>query len=249
MRELVVVPTYEERENVSRLLPAVLRQSPNLHVLVVDDASPDGTGERLDELASSEPRIHVRHRAGKLGLGTAYLEGFRWALESTDAEFVLQMDADLSHDPNDIPRLLAAAETADLVVGSRYKTGVNVVNWPLRRLLLSVLANQYARVVTGLPLRDVTGGFRCYRRSALEALPLDRMRSDGYAFMMELGYYAWRRGLRIEEVPIVFTDRVAGKSKLSRGVMFEAAWMAWRLRLTGGRGVRSRSTSAAVPDP
>ncbi len=231
-----MLPTYDERENVSRIVGAILEQDPDLQVLVVDDASPDGTGEVVEELAKEDPRVRALHRRRKAGLGTAYVEGFRKALGETDARFVLQMDADFSHDPAEIPRLLAACETADVAIGSRYCDGVRVLNWPLRRLAVSVLANLYAAAVTGLPVRDLTSGFKCYRRSALEQIPLGEIRSDGYAFQIEIVHAAARRGLRVREVPIIFSDRVDGRSKLSRWVVWEAAWLVWWLRLSRGRG-------------
>lgn len=231
MKALVIVPTYDERDNLARLVPAALAQDPGLHLLVVDDASPDGTGKLADEMAAREPRLHVLHRSGKQGLGTAYVDGFRWALAHTDAELVLQMDADLSHDPAAIPDFLRAAEQADLVVGSRYRGGVRVIDWPLYRLVISVFANHYAAILTGLPLKDLTSGFNCWRRSALEELPIDRLRSDGYAFLIETKYHAWRRGLRLREIPIVFTERTEGRSKLSRRVIWESIWIPWLLRL------------------
>lgn len=233
MRALVVIPTYDERENLERLVAAILAQGPDLHVLVVDDASPDGTGVLAAELAKHEPRLHVLHRPGKAGLGTAYVDGFHWALRETDARFVLQMDADFSHDPSALPGFLAAIEGCDVVVGSRYRDGVRVVNWPLPRLVTSVLANVYAGIVTGVPVRDLTSGFKCFRRSALEQIPLARIRSDGYAFQIETSYRAWRRGLAIREIPIVFTDRSDGRSKLSWGIAWEAVWIVWWLRLRG----------------
>lgn len=231
MKVQVVVPTYDERENLERFVTKVLAQDPDLHVLVIDDASPDGTGALADALAAREPRLRVLHRPAKLGLGSAYVEGFRYALRQTDARFVIQMDADLSHDPADVPALLAAAEEADIAVGSRYAGGIRVINWPLRRLLLSVLANSYARLVTGVNVRDLTSGFKCYRRSTLERISIDQIRSDGYAFNIETVVRAAQRGLTLREVPIVFTERVDGRSKLSRAILFEAAWLVWWLRI------------------
>lgn len=235
MKSLVIIPTYNESTNIRRILPAVLEQAEDLHVLVVDDNSPDGTGDIVDEMAAQESRIHCLHREGKSGLGSAYIAGFQYALEATDAQFVFEMDADFSHDPATIPSFLEAIEDADLVVGSRYLYGITVMNWPLSRLILSVAANVYASLVTGVPLKDCTGGFKCFRRETLEVLPLDRVRSDGYAFQIELNFHAHRRGLRIREIPIVFTDRVEGVSKMSRRIIWEAVWMVWRLRLFPGR--------------
>jgi dolichol-phosphate mannosyltransferase len=229
-RALVVIPTYNEASNIPQLLPQVLAQDPRLDILVVDDASPDGTGRLADEIAAREPRVHVLHREGKLGLGTAYRAGFRWALDR-DYAFVFEMDADFSHDPMHLPEFLAAVQDADLVLGSRYlERRVTVVNWPMTRLMLSYCANIYARVVTGLKLWDATGGFKCFRRSVLEAIDLESVRSNGYAFQIELSFRAARRGFRIREIPIVFTDRTEGQSKMSGAIVREAVWMVWRLR-------------------
>jgi dolichol-phosphate mannosyltransferase len=236
-RALVIIPTYNERENVARIVADVLAQDDRLHVLVVDDGSPDGTGAIADTIAEqSDGRVHVLHRAGKLGLGTAYVAGFRWAL-ARDYALVFEMDADFSHDPVHLQEFLAAADHADLVLGSRYQNGkVTVVNWPIARLILSYSANVYARAVTGLPVFDATGGFKCFRRNVLAALDLDDVRSNGYAFQIEMSFRAWRRGFRIAEVPIVFVDRTEGESKMSGRIVQEAVWMVWRLRwwaLTG----------------
>jgi dolichol-phosphate mannosyltransferase len=229
-RACVIVPTYNERENIARLVEAVLSQDPRLDVLVVDDGSPDGTGEIVDGMAAQNSRIHVIHRARKLGLGTAYLAGFKWAL-GQDYEFVFEMDADFSHDPAHIPQFLSAAADSDLVLGSRYREGkVTVVNWPIGRLMLSYFANVYARFATGLPLFDATGGFKCFRRNVLEAIDLKDVRSNGYAFQIEMSFRAWRKGFRIVEIPIVFVDRSEGQSKMSRRIVREAIWMVWRLR-------------------
>lgn len=229
-RALVIVPTYNEIENLGRIVPQVLEQDPRLEVLVVDDNSPDGTGAAADELARTNPRVHVLHRAGKQGLGTAYLAGFRWALER-DFEYIVEMDADFSHDPKHLPQFLAAVQNADLVLGCRYLEGrVTVVNWPMPRLLLSYFANLYARLVTGLKLSDCTGGFKCFRRRVLEALDLEAVRSNGYAFQIEMSFRATRKGFRITEIPIVFVDRTDGVSKMSGMIVREAVWMVWRLR-------------------
>jgi dolichol-phosphate mannosyltransferase len=197
---------------------------------VVDDNSPDGTGDIADQLAAADSRVHVLHRPGKQGLGKAYIAGFRWALER-GYDLIFEMDADFSHDPRFLPALIEAVQDADLVIGSRYKTGVNVINWPISRLMLSLGANQYARWVTGLPLTDSTGGFKCFRRQVLEAIPLDRVRSNGYAFQIEMSFLAWKRRFRLKEVPIVFTDRVEGQSKMSKKIVREAIWMVWWLRI------------------
>jgi dolichol-phosphate mannosyltransferase len=196
----------------------------------VDDNSPDGTGQMADQMALTESRVHVLHRPGKGGLGKAYLAGFRWALER-DYEFIFEMDADFSHDPKFLPQFLEAAQHADLVIGSRYKTGVNVINWPISRLLLSLGANQYARWITGLPVEDSTGGFKCFRRRVLEAIEFERVRSNGYSFQIEMSFRAWKKGFRLVEIPIVFVDRADGQSKMNKRIVREAIWMVWWLRL------------------
>jgi dolichol-phosphate mannosyltransferase len=230
MKALVVIPTYNECENLEELVPQILEVDPRFEVLVVDDASPDGTGEIADRLAAAVPRVHVIHRPGKLGLGSAYLTGFRYAL-ARDYDLVFEMDADFSHDPASLPEFLRAIEGADLVIGSRYLNGVTVVNWPIGRLLLSIAANRYTRYVTGLPLKDATAGYKCFRRAVLEAIDFDRVRSDGYAFQIEMNFKAWKKGYRVREIPIVFTDRRVGSSKMSKRIVREAAIMVWRLRL------------------
>ena len=234
-RALVIIPTFNERENLPQIVPAVLLQDPRLEILVVDDNSPDGTGQIADELAAREPRVHVLHRMSKDGLGRAYIAGFQWALQH-DYDFVFEMDADFSHDPKFLPDFLLAIQSADLVLGSRYKQGVNVINWPIQRLLLSLGANAYARVISGLPLTDSTGGFKCFRRDVLRAIDLEAVRSTGYAFQIEMSFRAWRKGFRLVELPIVFTDRVEGTSKMSKRIVREAIWMVWWLRLQGMLG-------------
>jgi dolichol-phosphate mannosyltransferase len=230
-RALVVVPTYNEAPNLPNLVPQVLVQDSRLEVLVVDDASPDGTGQIAERLAQESPRVHVVHREGKLGLGTAYIVGFRWALER-GYDYVFEMDADFSHDPAHLPQFLKAAEHADLVLGSRYLGGkVTVVNWPIGRLMLSYWANVYARWVTGLRIWDLTGGFKCFRSRVLQAIDLSRVRSNGYAFQIEMSVRAWRKGFKLAEVPIVFVDRTEGQSKMNRKIVREAIWMVPRLRL------------------
>ena len=227
---LVIVPTYNERENVARIIEAVLAQDPRLSVLIVDDGSPDGTGAIVDEIAVRNDRVHALHRAKKMGLGTAYLAGFKWAL-ARDYAYVFEMDADFSHDPGHLAEFLRRIPDADLVLGSRYRNGkVTVVNWPMSRLMLSYAANVYARIVTGLPLFDSTGGFKCFRRTVLETIDLDDVRSNGYAFQIEVSFRAWKKGFRIAEIPIVFTDRTEGESKMSKRIVREAIWMVWRLR-------------------
>ncbi len=229
-RVLVIIPTYNEVKNLPQIVPAILLQDPRIEILVVDDSSPDGTGQLADEMGAREPRIHCLHRAAKEGLGRAYIAGFRWALEH-GFDFVFEMDADFSHDPSFLPRFLDAIRDADLVLGSRYKTGVNVINWPVSRLLLSLGANAYARWITGLPLTDSTGGFKCFRRSVLQAIDLEAVRSNGYAFQIEMSFRAWKKGFRITEVPIIFHDRVEGQSKMNKRIVREAIWMVWWLRL------------------
>lgn len=229
-RALVIVPTYNERENIPIIVPLVLEQDPRLEVLVIDDGSPDGTGELAEALAEADKRVHVLHRAGKQGLGTAYRMGFVWAMEH-GYDYVFEMDADGSHDPKHLPVFLKEIRDADLVLGCRYFAHrVTVVNWPMTRLLLSYFANIYARWVTGLPLWDSTGGFKCYRRAVLEAIPLDRVRSNGYSFQIEMSFRAWKKRFRLKEIPITFTDRNLGQSKMSRAIVYEAVWMVWRLR-------------------
>ena len=231
MEALVVIPTYNERDNIGRLIDGVLRLPVDVNVLVVDDNSPDGTGELVDDIAQREPRVHVLHRPQKLGLGGAYIKGFKWALAETDARYIFEMDADFSHDPQAILQFLDKIRDADLVIGSRYSNGITVMNWPLSRLILSVSANIYTRIVTGLPVHDATGGYKCFRREVLEALPLDRIHSDGYSFQIEMNFHAWKRGFRMVEMPIVFVDRLVGTSKMSRRIIWEAAFLVWKLRL------------------
>jgi dolichol-phosphate mannosyltransferase len=244
MKTLALIPTYNEREN----LPVLVRELmaiPNVHVLVLDDQSPDGTGAVGEALAAEFPgRVQVLHRKGQRGLGVSYLEGFRMAVAG-DADLVCQMDADLSHDPKYLPDLIAAATNgADLVIGSRYLNGISVVNWPLRRIILSSFANFYIRTITGLGLRDITTGYRCWRRQALAKLPLDRIVSDGYAFLLDVTFMAAHAGLRIVESPIIFVERRQGASKLSSGVLMESLVTPWKLILRHGRIRRSHSGAA-----
>lgn len=235
MNVLVVVPTYNERDNLPLLVRGVLAR-PGYRMLIVDDGSPDGTGAVADALSAEYPgRLDVMHRTGPRGLGRSYIDGLRHALTQADVDLVCQMDADLSHNPEYLPALTHAAATADVVVGSRYMNGVSVVNWPLHRIFLSTFANRYIRAVTGLSASDCTSGFRCWRRDALARLPLDRMVSDGYAFLVEMLFDAMGAGCRIAEVPIIFVERRQGQSKLSSGVMFESMVMPWRLKLRGAR--------------
>lgn len=228
MNVLIVTPTYNERENIAAFAKAVLAELPQAHLLVVDDASPDGTGAMAEALIRQEPRLRVLHRKGKEGLGRAYVDGFRWALAQGYGR-ILQMDADFSHDPKDLPRLLAAAEEADLVIGSRYVGGVRVLNWPLRRLMLSYGAGIYVRLFTRLPVMDPTGGYKCFHREVLEAISLGNIAAEGYGFQIEVNHAAWRRGFRLREIPIVFADRTAGTSKMSLAIAREAVLLVLRL--------------------
>jgi dolichol-phosphate mannosyltransferase len=231
VRGLVITPTYNERDNLPRLVPMVMAQDPRLEMLIIDDASPDGTGQVADAIAAEEPRLHVMHREGKLGLGTAYLAGFKWALER-GYDWVFEMDADFSHDPSHLPQFIEALADFDLVLGSRYLDGrVTVVNWPMGRLLLSYFANVYARIATGLPIGDATGGYKAFRRHVLAGIALDRIESEGYAFQIEMSMRAWKKGFRIGEIPIVFVDRTMGESKMSKRIIREAVWKVWKLRL------------------
>ena len=230
MKTFVVVPTFNERDNVEKIIREILAQGNEINVLIVDDNSPDGTGEIVDRIAAENGRIHVIHRAGKLGLGSAYREGFKYALEK-GAESIIEMDADFSHDPAMIPVFLENIQTYDLVIGSRYLNGVSVVNWPIRRLILSYCANVYTRVVTGLKISDCTGGFKCFRRTVLESINLDRIRSDGYSFQIEMNYRCVEKGFSVGEIPIIFIDRHAGMSKMSKKIVREAVFMVWKLKL------------------
>jgi dolichol-phosphate mannosyltransferase len=232
-RALVIVPTYNERENIARLIETVLSQDERLEVLVVDDGSPDGTASIVQGIIADNRRVHILCRPRKMGLGTAYLAGFRWGLER-GYDVLFEMDADFSHDPAHLPDFLRAIGRTDVVLGSRYREGkVTVVNWPIGRLILSYFANVYARAVTGLPVWDATGGFKCFRREVLESIDINKVRSNGYAFQIEMSYRAWKRGFQIVEIPIVFVDRTEGQSKMSRAIVREAIWMVWRLRWLG----------------
>jgi dolichol-phosphate mannosyltransferase len=227
---LILLPTYNEKENIERIIPEILKQDDRLSILVIDDNSPDGTGDIADRIASENPRIQVLHRLKKEGLGQAYIAGFKWAIER-EYDVVFEMDADFSHDPRYLSDFLEYIKDYDIVIGSRYIRGVNVVNWPMIRLLLSYYANVYTRIVTGLPLRDATGGFKCFRREVLEAVDLDDVRSNGYSFQIEMSLRAWKKGYSIKEIPIVFVDRTAGQSKMSKKIIREAVVMVWKLRL------------------
>ncbi|MBT1071428.1 polyprenol monophosphomannose synthase [Pelotalea chapellei] len=229
MKTIVVIPTYNECENVERLAKEILKQDSTLHVLFVDDNSPDGTGRLLDALAAENEKIKVMHRSGKLGLGSAYREGFKAAL-AMGADYIIEMDADFSHDPGVLTTFLEKIQSCDLVVGSRYLNGVSVVNWPIRRLILSYFASVYTRLITGLSINDCTSGFKCFRRQTIEAIDMNRIASDGYSFQIEMNYRCMEKGLDIVEVPIIFIDRHAGSSKMSRKIVLEAITMVWKLR-------------------
>ena len=228
---LVIVPTYNERDNLPGIVEALGKLS--VDMLVVDDNSPDGTGAMADEFAEKHEYVHVLHRKEKNGLGRAYCAGFEWALEN-DYEFVFEMDGDFSHDPADIPRFIEEARNADLVLGTRYRGGIRVNNWPLRRLMLSLGAAKYVKWITGMPFSDPTGGYKCFRRRALEAVDLKKVRSNGYSFQIEMTHKIWRQGLRVSELNIIFTERVEGSSKMSLNIAWEAVWMVWRLWIQHG---------------
>jgi dolichol-phosphate mannosyltransferase len=242
VKAMVVVPTYNESENIEKLTERVLAQDPGLSVLIVDDNSPDGTGRLADRLAATSDRIRVMHRAGKLGLGSAYRAGFKYALDH-GADYIIEMDADFSHDPEMLPVFLEEIKSHDVVVGSRYLHGVSVVNWPLRRLMLSYGASVYTRLITGMKLSDCTGGFKCFRRKVLEAIDIDRIKSEGYSFQIEMNFRCLEKGFTIGEVPIIFIDRHAGTSKMSKQIVREAVVMVWKLKF--GSLVRSLYSSVS----
>ncbi|MDA3860241.1 MAG: polyprenol monophosphomannose synthase [Melioribacteraceae bacterium] len=228
-KTIIVIPTYNECENIEKMIFALIELYPNINILVVDDNSPDGTGDYVKRKSEEDNRIHVIQRAGKMGLGTAYVAGFKYILER-DYDYVIQIDADFSHDPKEIANLLIAIEENDLVIGSRYIQGVNVVNWPMSRLLLSYFASIYTRVITGMPVKDATGGFKCFRREVLESINLDKIKSNGYSFQIEMNFKTYKSNFRIKEIPIVFTDRIEGVSKMSKQIVREAVTMVWKLR-------------------
>jgi dolichol-phosphate mannosyltransferase len=229
-RILIIIPTYNEIENIERIIREIRKIQSSIHILVVDDNSPDGTGQKIKKLKKSLENLFLIQREGKLGLGTAYVAGFRFAIKN-GYKYIFEMDADSSHDPNEIPNFLSAIGEADLVIGSRYIRGVNVVNWPLRRLILSYAANRYTRIITGMPVCDATSGFKCFKREVLEAINLDKIRSGGYSFQIEMNFKAWRKGFQLKEIPIIFIDRAIGKSKMSKKIVREAAWMVWKLKI------------------
>ncbi len=245
-KTLVVVPTFNERDNLPPLVQRLMSLPVGVDMLVVDDSSPDGTGQIADEISKKQPAVHVLHRTVKDGLGRAYIAGFKWAL-SRGYDYIFELDGDFSHNPDDIPMFLSAAKSADLVLGSRYMGGIRIVNWPLRRLMLSKSAATYVKMVTGMPFTDPTGGYKCFSRRALEAINLDEVRSNGYSFQIEMTHILWRQGLNVVEVPIVFTDRFQGHSKMSGHIVREALMMVWRLLAQNGFRRRPRPNSSSRP--
>jgi dolichol-phosphate mannosyltransferase len=235
-RSLIIIPTYNELDNIKKIIPDILERYEEIDVLVVDDNSPDGTGDYIEQLTQESNRIKIIKRPSKMGLGTAYITGFKFALQN-GYDYIFEMDADYSHDPKEIKNFLDAIKDYDLVLGSRYKTGVNVINWPMQRLLLSYFANSYTRFVTGLPVRDATGGFKCFRRKVLESIELDSIKSNGYAFQIEMTFKAFKKGFRIFEIPIIFVDRFQGTSKMSKKIVHEAVLMVWKLRIRSTFGI------------
>jgi dolichol-phosphate mannosyltransferase len=236
LKSIIIIPTFDELNNIQKMIPILLSSYPEMDILVVDDNSPDGTGEYVKKLSEENNRIHVLQRASKSGLGTAYVAGFKYMLKN-GFDLAFQMDADFSHDPKEIKNFLKEIDNYDLIVGSRYIQGVNVVNWPMRRLLLSYFANKYSKIVTGLPMCDGTGGFKCFKRKVLEAIDLDNIHSNGYAFQIEMNFKAWKKGFKLKEIPIVFVDRIEGTSKMSKKIVREAVFMVWKLRLRSIFGI------------
>ena len=233
---LVIIPTFNEVENLPKLLPKVFSRDDNIDVLIVDDNSPDGTAAFIEKEMKLNGRLHLISRSEKSGLGTAYIAGFKYALEN-NYDYIFEMDADFSHDPNEIPKFLKEIHDYDLIIGSRYRNGVNVINWPMSRLLLSWFANFYTRIITGMPIKDATGGYKCFRRRVLESIDLDEVNSNGYAFQIEMNFKAWKKGFKIKEISIIFVDRMKGKSKMSKKIVREAIWMVWKLRLKSLFGI------------
>jgi dolichol-phosphate mannosyltransferase len=229
-KALLIVPTYNEIDNIERMLTTLTSLYPELSILIIDDGSPDGTAEVVKQFQERHPNLYLMERQGKLGLGTAYIAGFKWALDK-DFEYVFEMDCDFSHDPHDLSKLLEAALVNDLVIGSRYIDGIRIINWPMHRLLLSYFASIYTRIITGLKVLDVTGGFKCFTRKALESIDLNRIFSNGYSFQIELNFKIWSQGMKVKEVPIVFTERRDGQSKMSGGIVWEAVFAVIKLRL------------------
>ena len=230
MKSIIISPTYNESKNISTLVRTVFDRNPDIHLLIVDDSSPDGTGQIVSDLQKNHPNLHLETRKVKDGLGKAYLFGFEWALKY-EYDIIIQMDADMSHHPKEIPTMIELLKNNDLVIGSRYINGISVVNWPLKRLFLSYGASVYSRVITGMPIKDATGGFKAWKASTLHAIDLKDVRSSGYSFQIEMNFRTWHKGYRLVEHPIIFIDRTVGESKMSKSIMFEAVWMVWRLRI------------------
>lgn len=236
MKSIVIIPTYDELNNIKKLLPELLELYDDIDILIVDDNSPDGTGDYVSSVAKSNSRVNLITREGKLGLGTAYVAGYKYMLKN-GYDIAFQMDADYSHDPRELGNFKKYVNEFDLIIGSRYIHGVNVINWPMRRLLLSYFANYYTKIITGLPLKDSTGGFKCFRREVLEAIDLDQIKSNGYSFQIEMNYKAWIKGFKLKEVSIIFMDRVAGTSKMSKQIVREAIFRVWKLRFRNMMGI------------
>jgi len=231
LNSLVIIPTYNEKENIRTVIERLRALAVKVDILIIDDNSPDGTADIIRDMQTKDQHLFMLNRSGKLGLGTAYLTGFRWAL-TRDYEYILEMDADLSHNPDDVPKLIKECEKGyDLVIGSRYCNGVNVINWPIKRLILSYGANKYTRIVTRMPIMDATAGFKCYRREVLSGINLDRVKSSGYSFQIEMHFRAWSQGFKIREVPIIFVERSEGRSKMSKNIVWEAVFMVWKLKI------------------
>ena len=236
MESLVIIPTYNEKDNIKTVIEKIDNLNIELDVLIIDDNSPDGTGDIIKKLQKTHENVHLIERPGKMGLGTAYVKGFRWALDK-GYEYILEMDADLSHNPEDVPRLIEACrQGSDLAIGSRYCDGVNVVNWPIKRLLLSYCANLYTRIITRMPVKDATAGFKCFKRKVLESVDLDRIKSSGYSFQIEMNFRAWKKGFSLKEVSIIFVERTEGHSKMSKTIVWEAVFMVWKLNLLSWLG-------------
>ncbi|MES2528811.1 MAG: polyprenol monophosphomannose synthase [Bdellovibrionota bacterium] len=229
-KSLVIIPTYNESDNVENMLTTLNGLYPELSILIIEDGSPDGTAAIVKKYQATHPNVHMIERQGKLGLGTAYITGFKWALEK-NFDFVFEMDCDFSHDPKDVQALLTAAQTADLAIGSRYIGGIRILNWPMKRLLLSYFASIYTQIITGMKIQDATGGFKCFKASTLRQIDLNKIFSNGYSFQIELNYKTWKKGLKLQEVPITFSERREGQSKMSRKIIYEAVWAVWRMRL------------------
>ena len=231
-KSLVIIPTYNEIDNIEKVLNTLINlKIPNIDILVIDDNSPDGTADLIEKYSKNHPQVSIIKRIAKMGLGTAYIRGFKYAIEN-GYDYIFEMDADSSHDPNEIPNFLKAVEKADLVIGSRYVTGVNVINWPLSRLFISVMANKYSQIITGMPIHDCTSGFKCFKRKVLKAIPLDEISSSGYSFQIEMNFKAWKRDFIIKEIPIIFYDRTVGSSKMSKRIIMEAIFIVWKLKIS-----------------